>query len=97
MIWVHGPRYLQATYPDHETLARYDWFAVICALILVGLFEKDRAITARGLAGRSARRTQVTPPESLAMRLGHCQQHAICGPCSQIMKTGNPGLFCRPV
>jgi hypothetical protein len=86
MIWVHGPRYLQAMYPDHEILARYDWFAVICAQILVGLFEKDRAYYgARALAGRSGRRTQVTPPESLAMRLGHCQQHAICRPCSQIM------------
>jgi hypothetical protein len=31
VIWVHRPRYLQATYPDHETLARYVWFAVICA------------------------------------------------------------------
>jgi hypothetical protein len=29
MIWVHGPRYLQAKYPDHETLARYDCFAFI--------------------------------------------------------------------
>jgi hypothetical protein len=50
MIWVPGPRYLQAMYPDHEKLAvpapRRDWFAVICAL--AGLFQEDRPIAARG-------------------------------------------------
>jgi hypothetical protein len=86
MIWVHGPRYLQARYPDHETLARYDWFAVICALIQVGLFEKGRTITARGRwPGALAAACRCPCPESLAMRLGHCHNTLYRGAFSQIM------------
>jgi hypothetical protein len=87
MIWVHGPRYLQAMYPDHETLARYDWFAVICALNFGrAVSGGPRYYGARALAGRSGRRTQVSLPESPAMRLGHCHNTLYRGPCTQIME-----------
>jgi hypothetical protein len=78
MIWVHGPRYLQARYPDHETLARYDWFVVICAFIQVGLFEKGRHYYGtRALAGRSGRRVQVSLSRKSRNAAWPLPQHAI--------------------
>jgi hypothetical protein len=54
MIWVHGPRYLQAMYPDHETLpvpARAVTGLRLFAMILAGLFQKDRGGAGPGRAG----------------------------------------------
>jgi hypothetical protein len=36
MIWVHGPRYMQVMYPDHEKpkIRRYSvaWFSTVCRI-----------------------------------------------------------------
>jgi hypothetical protein len=82
---VHGPRYLQARYPDHETLARYDWFALFVPDSGRTVLEGPHYYGARAPARRSGRRVQVSLPENLAMRAWPLPQHAMRNGSTTIM------------